>query len=351
MLEQGIYFQLDEEEYHALPALGSTNIKDLLCNPVNFYARSWMNPYKEEDEEENKSEAKTIGNAYHARILEGKDAFYSRFVACFDASEYPDAYVSTDDIKERLRELKEADPDIRLTGRKEFLIEQLKMADPDSEILDVIRSDYEELYEGMTFLTQKQIDRIEYAAAMIENHPELRKCFQGGYPEVSVIWEHPEHKGVMLKSRIDYLKVKAFVDLKTFANKYGKPTERAIYSEMGNYKYHIQACHYWDSLDAAVKFAKRGQVFGDVDSSWIKRFSETKDFDMYYVFQQKGIAPLARGKKFKRGSIYHCGVTAIEQAIDLYVENLKRFGTGQWVDMTPITDFHDDEFPIHTVEL
>lgn len=349
--EPGIYFQFDEAEYHQIPALGSTNLKDLLCNPVVFYAKSWMNQLKD-DEPEEESLGKIYGSAYHTRILEGRDAFNDRYASSFDANDYPDAYESTHDIKERLRELKEEGSNwIRLSGNKSFMIEQLMDADPDAEVIDKLKKEYEEDNKGQIFLPQDIIDRIEYAAAHIEKHPQLSKCFTGGYPEVTILWPHPDYPEIMLKSRIDYLKLRAFIDLKTFINKFQKPTEIAIYAEMANYKYHIQATHYWDGVEAAVKFAQNGQVFGDYDDGWVKEFAKTTDFEMFYVFQQTGIAPVARGKKFKRGSIYQCGVVAIQQAIDIYNTYLQRFGSDQWVDMTPITDFHDDEFPVYATEI
>ena len=347
----GIYFGMPEDEYHAIPALGSTNIKDILCHPVVFYARSWMNTLTLEEQEEEKSEAKTTGDAFHARILEGYDVFYSQFAASFDPSNYPDAYDSTDEIKTRLRQLKEEGNDwIRLTGNKPFLVEQLLKADPEAEVMDGLRYVYEQQFDGMTFLPQSLIDRIEYSAAMIEKHPQLSKCFKGGYPEVTIIWQHPEFPWVMMKARIDYLKLRSFIDLKTFGNKFGKPIDLAIYGAMASYKYAIQGAHYWDGISHAIKFAQRGQVNGEHDPEWIKKFGEAEDLDLYYVFQQTGIAPLARGKKFPKSGMYQCAVVGIQNAIDLYNDYLKRFGTEQWVDTSPITDFHDDEFPVYATE-
>lgn len=347
--EAGIYFQFDEEEYHAIPALGSTNLKDMLCHPVVFYANSWLNTFKPQASEQ-ETIGKLYGSAYHTRILEGREKFYDNYAPSFDASLYPDAYDTSDEIKARLRELKEEGHTIKLSVNKPELIAQLLNCDPDAEILSDIREQYQESHSGI-FLPQDVIDNIEYAAAHIEKHPQLSKCFTGGYPEVTIIWHHPDNPAIMLKARIDYLKLKAFIDLKTFANQKRKPIELALYGEMANYKYHIQATHYWDGVEAAVGFAKRGQVFGDYDQKWVQALAQTQDFEMFYVFQQTGNAPVARGKKFKRGSIYQCGVVAINQAIDLYNEYLNRFGNEQWVDMTPITDFYDDEFPVYTTEI
>lgn len=349
--EAGIYFQYDEEEYHALPALGSSNMKDLLSNPVLFYNRSWMSQVPKAMKSDEESWSKIFGSAYHTRILEGRDVFNDRYAVEFDASEHPDAYDSTDDIKARLRELKAEGCDVKLTGNKDFLTEQLLLNDPTAETVDELRRDYQGDHYGAIFLPQWAIDKIEYAAAFIEGHPQLSKCFTGGYPEVTIIWHHPDHPEIMLKARIDYLKLKAFIDLKTLANKYNKPTDRAIYTDMANYKYHLQATHYWDGVYAAIEFAKKGQAFGDYDEAWLKQFAQTEDVDMYYVFQQTGIAPIATGKKFPQRSIYQCGQVALQTAIELYQENIRRFGSEQWVDLSPITDLEDDEFPAYTTDI
>lgn len=71
----------------------------------------------------------------------------------------------------------------------------------------------------------------------------------------------------------------------------------------------------------------------------------------YFVFQQKGIAPLARCKKFARGSLWSCGEVAIEEAIKRFRENMARYGELAWVDDGVIKEFLDDHFPAYTTEL
>jgi hypothetical protein len=216
---------------------------------------------------------------------------------------------------------------------------------------------YDEIYEhwrdntasGKTSLNQGLIDRIEIAAAMIEKHPELSKCFAGGYPEVTVIWEE---KGVFFKSRIDYLKPRAMIDLKTFENTMDKPVDNAIYYSMASQKYHIQAAFYMGhAAPRAVEFARKGRVFGYATKDFISKLAQTQEHDFYFVFQQKGIAPVARGKKFPRGLMYGCGDQAIEDAVKKYKECLALYGTGPWVDPTPIDEFEDSRFPVFATEL
>src|SRR3546814_14526079 len=63
--------------------------------------------------------------------------------------------------------------------------------------------------------------------SMIEKHPDLSKAFSGGHPEVSIFWQD-EQTGISCKARLDYLKARAIVDLKTFSNPLSKPIDKAI---------------------------------------------------------------------------------------------------------------------------
>src|SRR5689334_7216613 len=92
--------------------------------------------------------------------------------------------------------------------------------------------------------------KIEIAAKMIECHPENKKLITGGYPEVTIVWHED---GIRFKARVDYLRPKAMIDLKTFANQLGKPVESAIIYAMASGKYHIQAAFYMRAIEAAKR--------------------------------------------------------------------------------------------------
>lgn len=338
--ETGLYFGLPEEAYHALPCLSASGVKNLLISRMDFWARSWMNPLREQVD----SEAFKIGKAYHKRILEGRAAFESCYCGQFNPSDYPCALSTNDEIKAELRRR-----GLQVSGNKAELKARLVASDPSVEFLDDVYQQWREtVLDGREELDEQLISRIEVAAAMIEKHPELSKCFQGGYPEVSVVWVQD---GITFKSRFDYLKIRAISDLKTFANMMNKPVEAAIYHAMAGEKYHIQAAMYDNAVKQAVKFAREGRVFGHVDPAWIKRFAQSKEHDFYFVFQQKGIAPVARGFKFPKGLMFGCGQQAIEDASRVFLDCIRTFGTDPWVDTTPIGEFDDGRFPIWATEL
>ena len=333
-IEDGVYFELSAEDYHRVPALSSTGIKNLLISGVDFWYRCpWLNPnYVDED-----SDAKMIGRAYHKRILEGRKVFYDNYAATFEAP--VDCLRTVDDIKDALTKCGVEKP----KGLKPELIEQLLDLQPRALILDELKADYAVEHHGKEFLSSDLIARIEIAAKMIEAHPEISKCFSGGYPEVSVIWTD---NNIRFKARFDYLKPRAIVDLKTFANFLNKPIDGAIYSSMASGKYHIQAAFYMRAFKAAQSLQSPAD-FPGVDE-WLRDFTDCEEPGFYFVWQAKGIAPLVRAKKFTRGSLWSCGEVAIEEAVRRFRENIAHFGELPWVDMTPIEEFQDDQFPAYT---
>lgn len=358
-MPDGIYFGMDEDFYHALPMLNASGMKDLLISPMDFWARSWMNPDKEENEtsvSESTQMTRTIGKAYHKRILEGRIAFYKRY--CEEFVPPKDCLRSIDDMKKALLE---AGITSKSAWKKPDYVMACRATIPQAPIYEVEKERYDKEHEGMEALDQRLIRKIEIAAAMIEKHPHLAKCFMGGLPEVTIIWtETHDFQGekfqVRFKARFDYLKPTVIADLKTFANKMNKPIDMALYSAMAQGKYHIQACHYMHAGEVAVRFAQERRIHimsPDiyVPDEWINLLASAEEQSFVFVFQQKGIAPLARGKWFRKGSMMTCAHVSIDKAIYLFLENRFKFGTDPWIDDEPITDFMDDGFPVYMTEI
>ena len=335
MIEDGVYFQLDERDYHNVPALSASGVKNILISNPDFWFRSVFNPHREN----NDTEARLIGRAFHKRILEGREAFYSEYATTFEAPE--NCIRTVDDLRDALIKSGVEKP----KGLKPDLIEQLLEIQPGAQILDELRTDYELLHHGKEFLSSDLIHSIEVSAAMIEKHPVISKCFSGGYPEVSVIWTE---EGVRFKARFDYLKPRAIVDLKTFANFMNKPIDGAIYSSMASGKYHIQAAFYL----RAAEMAKRLPEWHGCQLDFRLNFRECAEHDFFFVFQAKGPAPLARLKKFTRGSLWSCGEVAIDEAIRRYKACMEHYGPDvPWLDDAQPEDLDDSLMPVYATEL
>lgn len=325
MIKPGVYWDMSEEDYHAAPAISASGLKWLLVSPPDFWDKSWMNPDPEEDE---KTSFMINGSAYHKRILEGQEAFWDCYAPTLDPVDYPKALRTADDLKRQLKEL-----GLKVGGSKPDLINRLKEAG-NYPIWDDICAAYDEECGDKIQLPFEQISQIQTAAAMIENHPQLAKAFTGGKPEVSIFW-HDEENDLPCKCRVDYLKPRATVDLKSFSNPLSRPIDRVLYSAMANQRYHIQAAHY---MEGVKKATEAGWIEGDPERTFL------------FVFQKTGRVPIARGRVFERGSMHQIAEVQIQQAKDLYKQYLARFGTDRWVDMTEIEAFDDTGFPIYMTE-
>ena len=340
-MEPGIYFGLPEADYHADKALSNSGIKNMMISPLDYWARSWMNPAYEEEEKPHFK----IGKAWRKRLLEGSDAFYEEYAVALDKADYPEALVTSDDIKAKLKELGE-----KMTGKKADQIERLVAIDPSIEIWDVLVENHAEVNDGKILLEPDIVATVEAQASMIEGHPDISRCFTGGYPEVSVFWR--DAKGLPMKARFDYLKPGALVDLKSFSNPLGKPLDRAISGAMASGKYHVQAATYWRALEFAIAFIREGKVFGEADPKWLDLVAQVEDHDrqFVFVFQQTGIAPNTRARVFPRGLVFESGQSSMSSGMSEYDRHWQQFQTDPWIDLTPINSFDDAEFPFYMTE-
>ena len=217
---EGIYFDMPEDEYHSLPMLSASGMKNLLISPTDFYYRSWLNAERNDDQED--TQAMIIGRAYHKRILEGKAAFDQLYCPAFEPP--AQCLVTIDDMKQALLQAGQTG---KSTWKKPDWVIACRTFLPNALILEIEKQKYDEETAGKTQLSVELMERIELAAAMIEKHPQLNKCFTGGYPEVTIIWQD---ESIWFKARIDYLKPRAMSDLKTFTNMQNKPVDLALYN-------------------------------------------------------------------------------------------------------------------------
>ena len=358
---EGLYFGMPDSQYFDIPALSSTGFKNILVSPPDFFFNSWLNPLKDEDaEDEDSQEWKKFGHATHTRILEGKQVFESQYVVEFIP---PEGFLKTvDDMKKALTD---AGVPFKSAWKKPDYIAAIHQYLPSALLYDDAEQKYFRETNGRIQLSQRDIRRIEIAAAMIENHPDLRYYFNGGCPEVTVVWkeqfQHPITKQIItlwFKARLDYLKPAAIVDLKSFTNMQNKPIDKAIHEAMAARKYHIQVAHYTVAARKAVDFAIKGLVTTNNPARYqptpqfMELLMRSTSHEFFLCFQKKGGAPLARGKKFGSGlSMFACGQASIAQAIDLFIKYYGMFGEGVWVDDTPTTDFEDAMFPAYAVEI
>jgi hypothetical protein len=341
--KEGVYFDLDEKSYHSVPALSASGMKNLRQSPLDFWVRSSMNPNQADVlADETSSEAKDLGSAFHKRICEGPAAFNACYAPKVIPEDFPDCLETADDLKARLREL-----GLKVSGSKAELIERLHEADPNAKIWDHFLDTHEAAHAGKTFLTQKWLDKIEIAAAMIERDPTFSKAFSGGASEVSIFWTCPKI-GVNCKARLDYLKARAIVDLKTIQAQSGTPLADTVRLEIGRRRYHIQATFYMEAASFVAGFVKDGRSDG-VSPEYdplMKSLLADSPKTWLWIFQSKGPAPAVIGRTLSPQSmICETARAEIESLKQTYGTCLDTYGELPWVTPQKIEMLQDGDIP------
>jgi hypothetical protein len=377
----GIYFGMDDELYHALPALGSGDIKSLLASPMEFWSRAtWLSDVarkrkKREDENPKTQETRILGRAYHCRLLEGVTEYQKRFARRLTPEDCEGALETTEQIKAAITGLGDKPvakvPDELPNGqafsrsaKKDDWISQLLLLDPHARILDVMERQHEFANAGKSFISAEAWEQIEYAAKMIEADEGIRPALTGGYPEVTLIW-HDKETGVPMKARVDRLKLKAAIDLKSIALN-GKSMEQAIRGAIARYTYVIQPSHYVAGIQAVKALVREDALVTVNFSDGLKQ--ETASADMLawaikwaadeaepkwaWLFQGKGDAPVTRLCFYPMGGSTRMVVDEmIRQAARKFRKFSEAFGVLPWIDSAPPYDLADEDFYPSTTDI
>jgi hypothetical protein len=301
-LPDGVYFGMDEDDYHNSPALGSTDIKRLAQSPPDFWFQGKHNPDWEPDEP---TPAKKFGKAAHKCVLEGHDAFRALYAPVHEPGN------TRDGKEERAATL--------ATGRDWLLFEDFR--------------------------------RIEYMGAMVRSNPSLANAFVNGVgSEVSIFWT--DARGMRKKCRIDYLKQRATVDFKTVGNQYNKHFPIACRDAISNYRYDIQAAHYHEGRAQLKRLVKTGATQGAGPAlDKLAQAAAQESWAWVFVFCQSSGAPLTFGCSLSAGAdganpILEIGRRSIEIAEHNWDIYCKRFGGlgSPWVLDEPLAELSIDDF-------
>ncbi|WP_146620130.1 PD-(D/E)XK nuclease-like domain-containing protein [Acuticoccus sediminis] len=293
----GVYFGFHESVYHEDPALGSTDKKTLLGDPLAYWWRSPLNPMREPDED---TPAKLKGRAAHCYVLFGPEAFDAAYGRC----EFPG------NIK---------------AGKDE-------------------RADFAS--EGKTALAAKDFDRIVAAATTIRANPEIQSAFIGGYPEVSVFWRTiVDGEEVEEKARFDYLKPRAIPDLKSHDPMEGVSFSTSCLRAIKTYRYDIQAASYLQAREKITQFVADGAVYGDHDPAWLREVASREDFAFVLCFWSSTGAPNTWGGVFSPANPKIVQArNDIALALRTFVDCRREFGPDvAWVTHEPLAEIQPDE--------
>lgn len=185
--------KMNERDYHAHEALGSSDIKQLLVNPHGFR------------KEKPTSKAQELGSLVHKLILE--------------PDEFENSYYILDNIDRRTKE-----------GKEKYIKALAEAEAENKEIIDLA-----------TFQQGKEI-------AEAFNQSAVSKLIAGGVAENCAF---DEIDGVAVKCRPDYYREdkKIIIDLKT-TSLAGGASALNFQKAVANYRYYIQASLYMEILGA-----------------------------------------------------------------------------------------------------
>lgn len=315
-LAPGVYLNLDEDRYHADPALGSSDMRNLRLSPPDFWwGSASLNPDWEQDENDD-TPAKVRGKAMHKLVLEGETGFARLF-----------ARGPTQD--------RDATP-----AEKSAVTKAAKAKLAGS---------------GRDMLPAKDYDRIAIAAAMISKNPKLKGAFEGGIPEVSIFWDkvveiEDQAKLVRCKCRIDYLKPRGLGDLKSITNLKKIEFKRACREAIANYRYDIQTAHYLEGRGHLAKLVAAGFVHGATDPdllALLQRIAAEKSYAFQFVFFQASKAPVTYSVILSPANpMVELAQQHLQEAAENYLNYMNTFGAKTiWLMLDEPRELMIDEMP------
>lgn len=338
----GVYFGMPADEYHAIDAVGSSALRDMLISPLDCWARH-VNPNRRERQD---TAAQLRGSAFHAALLEGMEAFKSRYYPELNREAFPDALWSGDELREECgarhlpRGGTKMDQALRLS-RAGF---------PAERIGPYIEINYEHENRGKTELPHEDWDRIIEAHAVMEQ-AGIAKAFSGGQPEVTIVYQC-ELTGLLRKARIDYLKPAAAFDLKTISNKNGKDWPTNVAHAFVMARHHVQAVDYWHAIEQAKRQNLPPFATGGFVDVMMNGFHASKPHDYFMVYRQAGEVPNVAVRRVapKTAGMTNAYWRAAEEdrarALKEYKRHLDEFGKEQpWASAVAIEDFDDTALP------
>lgn len=300
-MQDGIYFNLADEDYHAEKRLSSSGLRDILDNPTYYWFNSNFNPLRIEKT----SEAMTDGKIMHSMILEG-DTFKNKY---------------------KVMPLE---------------IEGLSRNSTEFKIWKSAQS-----LEVIPFQKYKKFKLI---CDYLSQEGQILDCniFNGGFAEVSILWTE---NGIKRKARIDYLTLGRIIDLKTFIKRNKKPLNDYVAEYFFSYKVYIQLVYYL----RAVKFALENdlKVFGNSEQlNFWEELRNVKDFLLMVAFVNREL-PQSALKVFtedKCADVWRLAEKQISQAEETYLDYMQRYGEkSAWLQETDVNAddliFTDADFP------
>lgn len=343
--EPGIYFGMSENDYHNSAGLSCSGLKQLAVSPLNYWHHN-LNPDLEPPEE---TAAQRFGKAVHCWLLE-RDIFWDKYAVALSQDDFAGLLVTIDDMKAWLGERGLPTS----AKRKQELIDRIIATHDAPPIWDLECAHFEEEAAGKVHLKKPEAAQVEQIGKLVDAEPVMKALLSGGMPEVSFFVRDPE-SGVMLKARMDYVKPNATVDVKTFSNSRGKPTDKAVFDAIFYEKYNLQCAFYTKVRELARQQLAAAEIatHGNVGETWLKGFTENASHGFGFVFIESEAPFDMRAIQFRRSeaagadeNIYWLSANMqIHDLTQLYVECQRRFGDRPWREPVSLHVLADTDMP------
>ena len=282
----GIYWRMPFAEYLAVPALSSSGVKALQASAGDFWAGSWMNPNREDED----TPARALGRAWHTGVLEPSE-FPMRYARQLEAEDIGEGVLMTDtQVKARLKDLGETQ--VKAGEDAAERAERLLAADPDALIWSREKALWEIAIGEREVLSQKIYDRLSDEIDQLWQVDQVAALLGNGVPEVTVIWT--DENGTRWKVRIDSLNSQGHVDLKTFGNQRGQELFQHIATEFRYRQYYIQAALYHEAVQTIPDLPIIGDappILADIRKHLGEHIAEKRFANCTYIWAQTGGVP------------------------------------------------------------
>lgn len=264
-LPEGIYFQMDNREYHLDPAISRSNIVKLLISPYDFWENSSLNPEYD--------------------ILPPTSQYMPKAMKFGILSEF-------------------------------YLLDERRFR----QTYNIAGGDY---HQGRVTLEHWLYDDIVQSANTLRRDPKIKAMLSDGYPSVAIFYRDPE-SGLMLKIMADLMRTFGCVDLKRL-----KSLEISKLGWFINdHGYHIQEAMSRDAVTYAKQRLRAGTfpVKGKVDKAWLKRFIDDPDADFRFLMQRSTAPYIYRVEKMSP-QILRTARNRMKLGLGRYIEAVNKYGT------------------------
>lgn len=362
VLKPGVYIGLAEQFYFEVDALGSSDLSELKSNPADWWYGSRHNPDREQKDD---AQARRLGRALHALMLEGVRAYERSVSVEPDPRHYPDVLKTADEIRYLL-----IDNMIRFPSKpsKQDLVDAAVKAGYGKKIWDHIIADHlRKVAAGRVPLTAAQDRALRHMAKLADSEPSIGPALRNGIPEVTVFWRRPSMPEILFRARLDSLAPVATIDLKTLSNWKGRTIADMARRQIEEFEYDIQRRFYDEARAYARAFIdagevmvfdenlKYGQFYGaDVlsrrERKILKDVAKNDSWRWIWLFYQlrddrNHKAPIIIPRSHEpSGEVWDEAGRKIDRAIENYQDYVKRFGFDTpWAHIEPARELDDTD--------